>query len=190
MMNAIMHLCRILSPRLIAVAAVFALATTFAAAAPAASGSIQGKDANGRQVTVNGTGHYTFVLYTNPDLEDSSRQVTVAMDPFRGRSDFSFVRIVDLRGGVPAGMRSIVNAQIRQEQVKEDLRLKKAGVDAIDSHAPIIPDFNGSTLDALGWSSIYDQLHLVVYDRDGREVKRLENVDDPKQVTKVVESIL
>jgi hypothetical protein len=70
------------------------------------------------------------------------------------------------------------------------VRLKKAGVTAAKHHAPIIPDFNGATLDALGWDSVYDKVHVVVYDPKGREIKRLADVSDPKTVTRVVASIL
>jgi hypothetical protein len=79
--------------------------------------------------------------------------------------------------------------QIRKEQVKESARLKKAGVDA-SNQSPIIPDFSGSTLDALGWDSVYDQVHLVVYDPHGHEIKRLESVTDAKQMTRMVDGIL
>ena len=152
--------------------------------------AISGQDVDGRAVAVNGKGHFTVVMYTNPDLEDESRKMTIALDQYRGRSDFNFVRVVDLRGDVPPNMRSMVRGQIRNEQAKESLRLKKAGVDSSSDKAPIIPDFSGSTLDALGWDSVYDQVHLVVYDTKGHEVKRLESVTDAKQMTKVVDSIL
>ncbi len=152
--------------------------------------SISGQDVNGHAVAVNGKGHFTVVMYTNPDLEDTSREMTLALDHYRGRADFTLVRVVDLRGNVPPEMRGIVRVDIRKEQVKECARLKKAGVDASIDRAPIIPDFSGSTLDALGWDSVYDQVHLVVYDTHGREVKRLESVTDAKQMTKVVDSIL
>jgi hypothetical protein len=152
--------------------------------------SICGQDVDGHAVAVNGKGHITVVMYTNPDLEDASRKMTLALDPYRSRSDFTLIRVVDLRGGVPPAMRGIVRVQIRQEQVSECARLKKAGVIATSSQAPIIPDFSGSTLEALGWDSVYDQVHLVVYDAHGHEVKRLESVTDGKQMTKVVDGIL
>lgn len=165
------------------------LSPGMARAAGTALVSISGQDVNGHAVTVNGKGHYTVVMYTNPDLEDASRKMSLALDPYRCRSNFTFIRVVDLRGNVPPEMRSVVRVDIRDEQAKENARLKKAGVDA--SHAaPIIPDFSGSTLDALGWDSVYDQVHLVVYDPHGREIKRLECVTDAKQVTKVVDGIL
>ncbi len=153
------------------------------------AGPINGQDVNGKAVAVNGKGHFTVVMYTNPDLEDESRQITLALDPYRSRSNFSFVRVVDLRGDVPPTMRSIVRDQIRKEMDKEQVRLKKAGVTPSNVGAPIIADFSGSTLDALGWEDTYDQIHLVVYDTQGREIKRLESVD-PKQATKVVDGIL
>jgi len=151
--------------------------------------SISAQDVNGHAVALNGPGHCTVVMYTNPDLESISRKVTNALDSYRAHSDFALVRVVDLRGGVPPAMRGIVRNEIRKEQTHESERLKKKGITSGDQ-APIIPYFNGSILDALGWDSIYDQVHLVVYDRKGREIKRLEKVSDPKQVTKVVESIL
>jgi hypothetical protein len=160
-----------------------------ARATGAAQVVISGQDVNGQPVAVNGKGHYTVVMYTNPDLEDDSRKMTLALDPYRDRSDFTLIRVVDLRGNVPPEMRSIVRVQIRQEEAKESARLKKAGVDG-GNQAPIIPDFSGSTLDALGWDSVYDQVHLVVYDTHGHEIKRLESVTDAKQMTKVVDGLL
>jgi len=159
-------------------------------AAGGAQASISGQDVNGHAVAVNGKGHFTVVMYTNPDLEDASRKMTLALDPYRSRSDFTLVRVVDLRGNVPPEMRGIVRVQIREEQVKESARLKKVGVSASSNPAPIIPDFSGSTLNALGWDSVYDQVHLVVYDTHGHEIKRLENVTDAKQMTRIVDSIL
>jgi len=116
--------------------------------------------------------------------------MSLALDPYRSRSDFAFVRVVDLRGDVPPQMRSMVRVEIRKEEAKETVRLKKAGVSPSGNEAPIIPDFSGSTLDALGWDSVYDQVHLVVYDTHGHEIKRLESVTDAKQMTRVVDSIL
>lgn len=158
--------------------------------APAPIVAINAQDVNGHAVAVNGKGHYTLVMYTNPDLEDDSRKMTLALDPYRSKSNFTLVRVVDMRGGVPPQMRGIVRGQIRTEQAKEDLRLKKAGISATSGSAPIIPDFSGSTLNALGWNSIYDEVHLVIYDPTGKEIKRLANVSDAKQVTKVMDSIL
>ena len=155
------------------------------------SAPIQGQDVNGHAVAVNGTGHYTVVMYTNPDLEDDSRALSLALDPFRSRSDFAFVRVVDLRGDVPPGMRGIVRGQIRSEMVREDKRLKdQRGIAHASAHAPIIPDFSGSTLNALGWDSVYSQIHLVVYDTHGNEIKRLADVSDPKRLTRMVSDIL
>jgi hypothetical protein len=42
--------------------------------------SIQAEDVDGHAVAVNGSGHYTVVIYTNPDLEETSRQVTRVVD--------------------------------------------------------------------------------------------------------------
>lgn len=153
-------------------------------------GEIQAQDVDGRPVAVNGFGRCTVVMYTNPDLEDTSRKVTVALDSYRSRSDFALVRVIDFRGGVPPAMRSIVRVQIRKEIVRENNRLKKAGVAAAPNDAPIIPDFSGSTLNALGWSDTYEQVHMVVFDRHGHEYKRLESVTDPSAVTKIVDSVL
>jgi hypothetical protein len=167
------------------------LAWTPLASHAAAPEPINGQDVNGRAVAVNGKGHYTVVMYTNPDLEDESRAMTLAMDPYRSRSDFALIRVVDLRGDVPPQMRGIVRGQIRMEMVRENKRLKdQRGIANASARAPIIPDFSGSTLDALGWSSTYSQVHLVVYDEHGKEIKRLADVSDPKLVAKTLDAIL
>ncbi|MCE0521564.1 MAG: hypothetical protein LV480_01475 [Methylacidiphilales bacterium] len=177
------RLCALILPMLMAGSPEMARAGS---GIPAA---ISGQDVNGHAVTLNGKGHYTLVMYTNADLEDDSRKMTLALDPYRSRSDFTFVRVVDLRGNVPPGMRSIVRVQIRKEEAKESARLKKAGVSP-SNQAPIIPDFSGSTLDALGWEDVYDKVHLVVYDTHGHEIKRLESVTSAEQMTRMVDSIL
>jgi hypothetical protein len=171
----------------VALLAVLACAPVLRADAP---DPISGNDVDGRPVSLNAKGHFTVVMYTNPDLEDESRAMTLALDPYRSRSDVDFVRVVDLRGDVPPSMRSMVRNQIRKEQAKECARHNNAGDDAPAGSAPIIPDFSGSTLNALGWDSTYDEVHLVIYDRHGHEVKRLASVTDAKQVTKAVDSIL
>src|SRR5277367_5561518 len=84
-----------------------------ARASDAAQAVISGQDVNGHPVAVNGKGHYTVVMYTNPDLEDASRKMTLALDPYRSRPNLTFVRVVDLRGNVPPEMRSIVRVDIR-----------------------------------------------------------------------------
>ncbi len=177
-------------PALTRLAATFLAVLGCTAGLLRASDPISGNDVDGKSVVVNAKGHYTVVMYTNPDLEDESRAMTLALDPFRSRSDFDFVRVVDLRGDVPPSMRSMVRNQIRKEQAKESARLKKAGVTPTANSAPILPDFSGSTLNALGWDSTYDEVHLVIYDTHGKEVKRLESVTDAKQMTRAVESIL
>jgi hypothetical protein len=62
---------------------VIASALSGRAAPVKASAAIHGQDVNGQAVALNGTGHYTVVMYTNPDLEDASRKVTVALDSYR-----------------------------------------------------------------------------------------------------------
>src|ERR1035441_2504385 len=84
-----------------------------ARAGGAAHVSISGQDVNGQAVAVNGKGHFTVVMYTNPDLEDASRKMPLALDPYRSRSNFTLVRVVDLRGNVPLEMRGIVRVEIR-----------------------------------------------------------------------------
>jgi hypothetical protein len=180
----------LLRPCVLVLLCLIAATPGMARAAGHSDTAISGQDVNGHSVAVNGKGHYTVVMYTNPDLEDASRKMTLALDAYRSRSDFALVRVVDLRGDVPPDMRGIVRVQIRKEQAKESERLRKAGVPDSSNPAPIIPDFSGSTLNALGWDSVYDKVHLVVYDTHGREIKRLESVTDAKQMTKVVDSIL
>jgi len=172
-------------------AGLVALVALSPLAVRASGGSIQGQDVDGHSVAVNGKGHYTVVMYTNPDLEDESREMTLALDPFRSRSDFSLIRVVDLRGDVPPQMRGIVRGQIRKETVRENKRLQtQRGIANASARAPIIPDFSGSTLNALGWNSTYSQVHVVVYDQHGKEIKRLADVSDPKQLTKTLGAIL
>ena len=152
-------------------------------------GAIDGQDVDGRGVALNGKGHYTLVMYTNPDLEDESRQVVLALDKYRSNPNLTFVRVVDLRGGVPPPMRGIIRNQIEKESRHESVRLQKAGIAYDPAKAPIIADFSGSTLGALGWTSTYGEVHLIVYNRKGEEIKR-ESVSDAHQVSALAATLL
>ena len=74
-------------------------------------------------------GHYTLVMYTNPDLEDDSRKVTVALDSYRSR-----FLILNLCGwsicaaGFPRRCGRWCAGKSARSRCNEGLRLKKAGV--------------------------------------------------------------
>jgi hypothetical protein len=170
--------------------AFFVLGLVLLSAGTGHAATIMGQDANGAQIAINGTGHYTLVVYMNPDLEDESRKISIALDPYHARSNVQFIRVIDLRGGVPPAMRGIVRNHIRDEEAAEAARQKKAGISPSDLPSAIIPDFSGSPLDDLGWTKIYDHICFVIFNPQGKEVKRMSNVTSPSQVTAALNSVL
>jgi hypothetical protein len=166
-----------------------------AATHPLKPASLTVVDVDGRQRILHPTGQVSVVMYTNGDLEQQSRDVSRALDPLRGRSDFRFIRIVDLRGEVAPIARRLVEKQIRKELDKEAVRIKplysKKGNSADPRlDMPTVADFNGNVLGKLGWENHYDDIHLVVFNKKGLEIKRFDKIADPIEVNTYLKTIL
>jgi hypothetical protein len=152
-------------------------------------------DVDGRAVRLNSPGKITLLMYTNPDLEDETRTIVKALDPFRTKSDFGFVRVVDLSGGVPLEVRTIVRMQIREQQDKENVRLaplyKEVGITSLNrSMSPIVPDFSGDVIKSLRLEPGASHVQAIIFDRSGHEIKRFDDVSDSSTLPAALSSLI
>lgn len=143
---------------------------------------------------INPTGRYSLVLYTNPDLEDETKTIIKALDSVRAKSNFYLVRVVDLSGGVPIEVRTVVRMQIREHQDSENDRLKplfqKAGVTKLTrSMAPVVPDFSGATIKALLFKDGASHVQAILFDKDGHESKRFDRVIDSSTLPSALSAV-
>ena len=135
------------------------------------------RDATGRAVEVNPKGAVSLVIYTNADLEEETRALNRQLDPLKGSENFRIIRVVDLRGEVPAAARRVVEKQIQKEDEAEAKRAEKFYKKKNNHRNPrsdmaTVPDYSGGALRKLNWNKWSDDIQIVVYNRSGKEVKR------------------
>ena len=144
-------------------------------------------DADNHSVLINRPGVITLVLGTNQDSQDAARSAGQAMYPFRGRSDFELIVVVDLRDSIAAWAPSVVLAEMRSSLDKEaiDLKpyfLKNGNTSNPRNSAHVIADFTGTICPQLGWQEHADDLRAILFGADGREIKRWDKLSDMSQL--------
>ena len=167
------------------------VATTSAPAAP----PISTKDIDGKWQRLPPVDHVTVIMYTNPDLEQASRDMSAAFDTLRGLKKFAFMQVIDLRGDVPAIARGLVGKEVRKHEDREAVRVQPFYIKNGNKSNPrpdmiAITDFSGNILNYLGWHNRYNNIHLIVYDKAGQELKRFDQVDDPAAVNLYVKGLV
>ena len=140
-------------------------------------------DADNQVIVLNKTGVITLVLGTNEDSQDQARAAGRAMYALQGRPDFELIVVVDLRHSIASWVPSLVIAQMRSNLDKEAIALKPYFLQNGNKSNPrsssyVIPDFNGSICPQLGWMDGSDDLRGILYDANGREIKRWDKIGD------------
>jgi hypothetical protein len=140
-------------------------------------------DADNRNILLNRPGMITVVVGTNEDSQDAARDAGKAMYPFQGRPDFQLIVVVDLRGSIANWVPSVVTNRMRSSLDEEAIELKPYFLKNGNKGNPrpvshVVPDFSGTICPQLGWNDGSDDLRVVIFGVDGRELQRLDKVDD------------
>ncbi len=140
-------------------------------------------DADNHNILVNRPGMITVVVGTSEDSQDAAREAGKAMYPFQGRPDFALVVVVDLRDSIAGWVPSVVISRMKASLEGEAVELKpyflKNGNKANPrSSCHVVPDFSGTVFPQLGWGNKSDDLRIVIFGVDGRELERIDKVDD------------
>jgi hypothetical protein len=140
-------------------------------------------DADNHNILLNRPGVITVIVGTNEDTQDAAREAGRAMYPFEGRSDFQLIVVVDLRGSIANWVPSVVTNRMRASLDAEAVELKPFFVKNGDKTNPrpalhVVPDFTGTICPQLGWPEGSDDLRVLICGVDGREIVRLDKVDD------------
>lgn len=152
---------------------------------------IKGVDADNHTVIVNKPGQITLLLGTSEDSQKASRLAGEAMYPFQGRPDFQLIVVVDLRDSIANWVPSMVIDRMKAELDQEAIRLKPYFLKNGNKSNPrdsshVIPDFNGSIFPQLGWSDGSDELRGILFNADGREIKRWSKIRNMNELQKDV----
>jgi hypothetical protein len=145
--------------------------------------AIKGVDADNHLIIVNKPGKVSLVLGTNESSQNGARSAGLAMYPLQGRADFQLVVVVDLRDSIATWMPAVVLSRMRSNLDHEaaDLKpyyLKNGNKGNPRDNAHVIPDFGGTICPQLGWPETSDNLRAILYNVDGREIKRWDNLTD------------
>jgi hypothetical protein len=140
-------------------------------------------DADNHNILLNRPGVITVIVGTNEDSQDAAREAGRAMYPFEGRSDFQLIVVVDLRGSIANWVPSVVTNRMRASLDGEAAELKPYFLKNGNRTNPrpalhVVPDFTGTICPQLGWPEGSDDLRVVICGVDGREIARLDKIDD------------
>jgi hypothetical protein len=143
---------------------------------------IKATDADNHTIILNKPGMVSVVVGTSEDSQDAARRAGRAMYPFQGLTQFQLIVVVDLRDSIASWVPSVVINHMRRSLDEEAVELKPYYLKNGNTGNPrrflhVVPDFKGTIMPQLNWSGTPDELHALIY-ADGREVKRIENVDD------------
>ena len=83
----------------------------------------------------------------------------------------------------PAWVPSVVISHMRRSLDQEAVELKPYYLKNGNKENPrrfchVVPDFKGTIVPQLNWSGTPDELHAIVFGVDGRELEKVENVDN------------
>ena len=140
-------------------------------------------DADNHTIILNRPGVITLLIGTSEDSQDAARDAGKAVYPFRGRTDFQLIVVVDLRDSLATWVPSIVTAKMRSSLDQEAIELKPYFLKNGNKSNPrtstyVIPDFSGTVCPQLGWAKTSDNLRGILFGIDGREMERWDKISD------------
>jgi hypothetical protein len=140
-------------------------------------------DADGVQRRLDTPGRVTAVIYSNPQIQEWTRQAGQALDEFQGRPDFRIVVIVDLRGTMADWAPGYTVRRMKRDLDAEARRVAPFYAKNGNSADPrpelsAVPDFKGEASVGVGWNKPGALRRVIVFGKDGAEVHREENQSD------------
>ena len=144
---------------------------------------VKAVDADNHNIVLNKLGLITLVVGTSEDSQDAAREAGKALYPLQGRPDFQLIVVVDLRDSVATWVPSMVLERMRSSLDEEAIELKPYFLKNGNTSNPrdsshVVADFNGTLCQQLGWKDGSDDLRAIIFGADGREVKRMDKVED------------
>ncbi|NJK93111.1 MAG: hypothetical protein HC904_15605 [Blastochloris sp.] len=155
---------------------------------------ISATDADGVERVMNPKGMVTVLIYSNPVLQNRTREASKAVDEFKGRRDFRSIVVVDLRGTMADWAAGYTVRRMVRDLDQEALRVapyyRKNGNPADPrKELSAIADFKGELCVKLGWTQPKDELRVMVFNREGKRGKVWEDLVEPAQLTAAVQAL-
>ena len=152
-------------------------------------------DADNHNIVLNRPGSITLLIGTGEDSQNAARDAGKAIYPFRGRSDFQLIVVVDLRDSLATWVPSMVTARMRSSLDEEAIELKPYFLKNGNKSNPrassyVVPDFSGTVCPQLGWVKTSDDLRGILFGVDGREIERWDKLDDMTKLQSDVHDVI
>ena len=152
-------------------------------------------DVDGRERMLNGKGKVHVVIYSNEDVQDRTRAAGKSLDEFQGLPEFRSIVVVDLRGSLANLAKGYTQRRMIRDLDAEARRVTpfyrkngNQGDPRLDVSA--VADFQGELAGKLGWKETAETLRVIVFDQNGGEAARWENLQDYAPLQKVVGKLL
>jgi hypothetical protein len=182
----------------LAVLASFGLQFCSAAEKPGdgdASSPVKITDVDGRERILNGKGKVHVIIYSNEDVQDYTRAAGKSLDQFQGLAEFRTIVVVDLRGSLANLAQGYTQRRMIHDLDAEAQRIVpfyRHNGNQGDPRADVsaVADFKGDIALKLGWKETAETLRVIVFDQDGRETARWENLQDYALLQKAVGKLL
>ncbi len=173
---------------------VFALWTGSVAHASSAA-NLPPTDADENAVVFNQKQIVTVVLGCTSDTQTECRAASYYLDPFRGLKDFRLIVVVDLRDSLGGFVKDYVRHRMRNDLDTEALRLKPLYLKNKNLGNPrndlcAVPDFSGDICKSLGWIKSIHTLQAIVFDKEGHEIARWDNLRNYGELEETVAKAL
>lgn len=155
---------------------------------------IKATDADGVQRTLNPKGQVTVIIYSNPAVQDRTRQTGKELDLFHGREDFRSIVVVDLRGTMADWAPGYTVRRMVKDLDQEAIRLtpvyrKKGNSKNPRPDLSAVADFTGEICLKLGWEKPKNQLRIIVFNKQGMRQKEWEDLKTFSELTGTVRAL-
>ncbi len=156
---------------------------------------IQAKDADGVLRSLNPVGQVTVIIYSNPSVQDRTRQTGKELDLFHGRGDFRSIVVVDLRGTMSDWAPGYTVRRMIKDLDQEALRVTPAYRKKGNTRNPrpdlsAVADFKGEICLQLGWDKPKNQLRIIVFNQQGIRQKEWDDLLHFEDLKKTVQALL
>lgn len=161
----------------------------------AGAAEIRAVDADGKERVLNAANQVTLVLYTNAALQEKTREAARAVDVLQGRPGFRVIVVADMRGTLALMAKGYTQRRMQRDLDAEAQRVepwyrKNGNRESPRPHVSAVADFKGEVCEKLGWEKSPAKLHAVLFGRNGREVKRWEDLKNYTELLTAAEGVL
>jgi hypothetical protein len=151
-------------------------------------------DAFNRDLIVNPDNQVTVILYSNQELDKTTRYMNAQLDAFKGKENFRCYVLLDMRKSLGNKVKPLVRSQVRDNLRSEAKRVRPFFKKNGNSNDPlneitVFIDFDGAKCDPLGWEP-NAEMKAAVFNKKGELESNWTPLENSKDLYQVVQKLL